>query len=170
MKVMFKKDVVILLFLNYISDLVFYTLLLGMTVVLIGIGYEQPNFVIWSLMFLIIVPNIAKYFVLPILYNQLEKHSNNENIQRFIKSLKTSNKTKLKVLLAGFVLSMIQMVLFAILVMGWNIFHALTLFFRLEAMGYIVMPIFFIFCGLSGNYLVLFLYWHIKDKKQKITL
>lgn len=119
----------------------------------IGSYLDYPLIILYIL-------SILRLFVLPILYTILEKKSKNEIIQKFIYNLKNSNKYKGMVLLITF--------------MPVFLFIAITNFSDLIKPGTDLQGYFWtlFICefiwGLFGSYLVLFLYWYIKDKINRI--
>lgn len=138
--------------------------LLGMFILLyaVSIAEPQPDRA-FSIMLFVLFLAFLRIIYLPILYTVLEKKSKNEIVQRFISCMKNSKKTRVIILLVT--------LLPVFLYVTYSVFAASsadteTFLFVLHYAGYLLL--YTLGFGLFGSYIVLFLWWYLKDKfKQK---
>ena len=156
------RDIFLFILSHYLADfeIVSGSLLFGAGLLAIG----AKTFWQWSaivlLVILFILIRIAKFFILPIMYNFLEKKSTSKFVQKFVYNLKY--KLKYKIILILFLHAMTLVFLQRDIFQISNTNIILLYIIKFLSPLILTIPI-----GLIGNYLVLFLYWYIKEKKQK---
>ena len=154
MKNTFIIDVIIIGICHYILSIcpiIITGLLMLQTVIYMEHETIEYKILGYIVLYLLVLLNIYCFCVLPILYKFLEKKSTSQLIQKLIYNLKHSKKYKILIILFIHTLYCL-------------ICNTSSYNFIQKNLMTLVLSIPF---GLVGYYLVLFLYWHIKDKKQK---
>ena len=144
LKQIFHKDVFLILFLSIFVDI---TLLESILYTFAFFFSHVDEKYVGVILFTALMLCLSHYLILPVLYNYMEKKSNNIIIKHFIANLKISFKYKIIVLIITAL-----PILFVLNVKSNDLFE-----------HFIGILLGLIFMGAFGSYITLFLYWYIKD-------
>ena len=148
MKKYLNRDVFLILIGNMLADFLIPTLLFVKLLIKFGI---TENFFPFCLCLLgLFLYSVARPFILPVLYTYLGQKNQNDVIQIFIKSLKTSRFIKCLMLLITMIFS----------ILSAFVFFIVTNCVKFNIKGFISI---FLFYSIFNSYLILFLYWFIVD-------
>lgn len=144
------KNILCLLFVNFLADVGSFSLIFVMLNVMLVDTDSDAYFVYNFSIAIIILLLLCRLFVLPFAYDKFENSQTFDLVAKFIQKLRQSPSLKIIVLLIVYVC---------------HITHGFT-WFKGGLYGQLMTSL---ICGLLGSYLVLYLYWFVKDKIKKFA-